>query len=215
MHVHLTHQDPHPLCSTSLVDPVEPGCPRPPKGHLFRSLQHLDNAASAERQAARRRRQQQSSAEILQTFLAYRLSDAAGKMALGIAIGDPLTLRHEPGNAFDAKAVAVEWKQQAIGYIPRSMAALLVEEVPEVATGLEAVVSGLATTSRRDAFRVQIAIPIARASRRLREAGAGESGAALPPNLPGAGERTALPGASAGAGERLEIGRCGRRLRAG
>ncbi len=43
--------------------------------------------------------------------------------------------------------------------------------MPEVAHGLEAVVSGMATTSRRDAFRLQISIPIPRASRRLRELG--------------------------------------------
>ena len=52
-----------------------------PRDNLFSRLQHLEQAASSERQAARQRRQQQSSAEILQTFLAYRLDDAAEKMA--------------------------------------------------------------------------------------------------------------------------------------
>jgi len=51
------------------------------------------------------------------------------------------------------------------------MAALIAREVPEAATGLEAVVTGLTTTSRRDAFRLQISIPIPKASRRLRELG--------------------------------------------
>ena len=142
-----------------------------PKDNLFRRLQHLDQAGSAERQVARRKRQQQSSGEILQTFLAYKLDHAAEKMALGIAIGDPLTLLHEPTNQWDSNAVKVFWKEQWIGYIPKDMAALIAAEVPEAATGLEAVVTGLTTTSRRDAFRLQISIPIPRASRRLRELG--------------------------------------------
>ncbi|MEA5474272.1 HIRAN domain-containing protein [Synechococcus sp. CCY9201] len=146
-----------------------------PKGNLFQRLQHLDDAGSAERQAARQRRQQQSSAEILQTFLAYRLEDAAEKMALGITIGDPLTLQHEPTNQWDPNAVKVFWREKWIGYIPKDMAALIAAEVPEARDGLEAVVTGLATTSRRDAFRLQIAIPIPRASRRLRELGVSSS----------------------------------------
>lgn len=140
-----------------------------PKGNLFRSLQHLNDASSRERQAARLRRQQQSSGEILQTFLAYRLADAAEKMALGIAIGDPLTLVHEPTNEWDPNAVKVFWKEQWIGYIPKDMAALIAAEVPEARTGLEAVVTALSTTSLRDAFRLQISIPLPKASRRLRE----------------------------------------------
>ncbi|NDG74233.1 MAG: hypothetical protein EBX49_02610 [Synechococcaceae bacterium WB8_1B_136] len=142
-----------------------------PKDNLFSRLQHLDQAASAERQAARRKRQQQSSGEILQTFLAYKLDHAAEKMALGIAIGDPLTLLHEPSNTYDSNAVQVLWREQAIGYLPTNMAALIAVEVPEAATGLEAVVTGLTTTSRRDAFRLQVSIPIPKASRRLRELG--------------------------------------------
>ncbi|MFZ9463484.1 MAG: HIRAN domain-containing protein [Vulcanococcus sp.] len=142
-----------------------------PRDNLFRRLQHLDQAATAERQAARRKRQQQSSGEILQTFLAYRLDDSAEKMGLGIAIGDPLTLLHEPSNQWDPNAVKVFWQDEWIGYIPKDMAALIAAEVPEAATGLDAVVTGLTTTSRRDAFRLQISIPIPRASRRLRELG--------------------------------------------
>jgi len=142
-----------------------------PKDNLFSRLQHLDQSTGAERQAARRKRSQQSSGEILQTFLAYKLDQAAEKMAMGIAIGDPLTLIHEPSNEYDANAVKVFWEEQWIGYIPKDMAALIVAEVPEAATGLEAVVTGLTTTSRRDAFRLQISIPIPRASRRLRDLG--------------------------------------------
>jgi hypothetical protein len=138
-----------------------------PKDNLF----SLDQAASAERQAARRRRQQQSTGEILQTFLAYKLDHATEKMGLGLAIGDSLTLLHEPTNEWDPNAVKVFWKEQWIGYIPKDMAALIAAEVPEAATGLEAVVTGLTTTSRRDAFRLQISIPIPKASRRLRELG--------------------------------------------
>jgi len=142
-----------------------------PKHDLFQRLQHLDQANSAERQAARQKRQQQSRGEILQTFLAYKLDHAAEKMALGIAIGDPLTLLHEPDNPWDANAVKVFWQEQWIGYLPKDMAALIAAEVPEVGPGLEAVVTGLTTTSQRDAFRLQISIPIAKASRRLRELG--------------------------------------------
>ena len=142
-----------------------------PKDNLFRRLQHLDQAGSAERLAARQRRQARNRVEILQTFLAYRLDQAAEKMALAIPIGDPLTLVHEPTNPWDPNAIKVFWRDDWIGYIPRDMAALIAAEVPEAATGLEAVVTGLTTTSRRDAFRVQIAIPIPRASRRLRELG--------------------------------------------
>ena len=141
------------------------------KDNLFRRLQHLDEAGSAERLAARRRRQERSRVEILQTFLAYRLDQAAEKMALAIPIGDPLTLVHEPTNQWDANAIKVFWREQWIGYIPKDMAALIAAEVPEATAGLEAVVTGLTTTSQRDAFRVQIAIPIPRASRRLRELG--------------------------------------------
>ena len=142
-----------------------------PKDSLLRRLQHLDQSGSSERQAARRKRSQQSSGEILQTFLAYKLDHAAEKMAMGIAIGDPLTLLHEPTNKWDPNAVKAFWKQEWIGYIPKDMAALIAAEVPEVGTGLEAVVTGLTTTSRRDAFRLQISIPIPKASRRLRELG--------------------------------------------
>ncbi|MFM7677015.1 MAG: HIRAN domain-containing protein [Synechococcus sp.] len=142
-----------------------------PKDNLFQRLQHLDESGSSERQAARRRRQQRSRGEILTTFLAYKLDHAAEKMALGIAIGDPLTLQHEPSNEWDPNAVKVFWKEQWIGYIPRDMATLIAAEVPDVSTGLAAVVSGMATTSRRDAFRLQISVPIASASRRLRELG--------------------------------------------
>ena len=142
-----------------------------PKDSLLRRLQHLDQSGSSERQAARRKRSQQSSGEILQTFLAYLLDDAAQKMGLGITIGDPLTLLHEPTNEYDPNAVKVFWKQEWIGYIPKDMAPLIVAEVPEVAAGLDAVVTGLSTTSRRDAFRLQISIPIPKASRRLRELG--------------------------------------------
>lgn len=142
-----------------------------PKDNLFRQLQHLDEAGSEERLAARRRRQERSRVEILQTFLAYRLDQAAEKMALAIPIGDPLTLVHEPTNQWDSNAIKVFWREQWIGYIPKDMAALIAAEVPEAAAGLEAVVTGLTTTSQRDAFRVQIAIPIPRASRRLRELG--------------------------------------------
>ena len=146
-----------------------------PKGNLFQRLQHLDEASSAERKAARQRRQQQSSGEILQTFLAYKLDHAAEKMGIGIAIGDALTLQHEPENEWDSNAVKVFWKEQWIGYIPKDMAALIAAEVPEAKTGLESVVTGLTTTTRRDAFRLQIAIPIPKASRRLRELGVSSS----------------------------------------
>jgi hypothetical protein len=143
----------------------------PPKGNLLRNLQQLEQGSSAERRAAQLKRQSQSSGEILQTFLAYLLADAASKMALGIAIGDPLLLKHEPSNEYDPNAVKVFWKDQWIGYLPKDMAALIVAEVPEAATGLEGVVTGLSTTSLRDAFRLQISIPLPRASHRLRELG--------------------------------------------
>ena len=142
-----------------------------PKGNLFRGLRDLEAAGTAERRAERQQRQQQNTGEILQTFLAYRLADAAVKMKLGIAIGDPLLLRHEPDNQWDTNAVKVFWQEQWIGYIPKDMAELIVAEVPDVATGLAAVVTGLSTTSRRDAFRLQISIPIEKASRRLKELG--------------------------------------------
>jgi hypothetical protein len=141
------------------------------RDNLLRRLQHLDESGSAERQAARQKRQEQSSGEILNTFLAYKLDHAAEKMALGLAIGDPLNLLHEPDNQWDPNAVKVFWREQWIGYLPKDMAALVAAEVPEAATGLEAVVTGLTTTSKRDAFRLQISIPIPKASRRLRELG--------------------------------------------
>ena len=146
-----------------------------PRDNLFSRLQHLDQAASAERHAARRKRQQKSRGEILQTFLAYKLDHVTEKMALGIAIGDSLTLLHEPTNKWDANAVKVFWKEEWIGYVPKDMAALIAEEVPEASAGLNAVVTGLTTTSRRDAFRLQMSIPVPKASRRLRELGIASS----------------------------------------
>jgi hypothetical protein len=147
----------------------------PPKGNLFRNLQQLESGGSAERKAAQLKRQSKSSGEILQTFLAYRLADATEKMALGIAIGDPLRLQHESTNEYDANAVKVFWKEEWIGYLPKGMAALIVAEVPEAATGLEGVVTGLSTTAQRDAFRLQISIPLTKASHRLRELGVSNS----------------------------------------
>jgi len=41
---------------------------------------------------------------------------------------------------------------------------LIVAEVPEVAEGMDTVVTGLTTTSRRDAFQLQISIPIPKAA---------------------------------------------------
>jgi hypothetical protein len=78
-----------------------------PEVNLFSRLQHLNQAASAERLAARRKRQQQSSGEILQTFLAYKLDHKTLKMGLGLAIRDPFTLLHEPTNPWDPNAVKV------------------------------------------------------------------------------------------------------------
>jgi hypothetical protein len=91
------------------------------KTDLFRQLQHLDESGSAERQAARLKRQKKSSGEILTTFLAYKLDYADDKMALGIAIGDPLTLQHEPDNQWDSNAVKVFWQEQWIGYLPKRL----------------------------------------------------------------------------------------------
>ena len=108
-----------------------------PKDNLFSRLQHVDQSDSPERRAARLRRQQQNNAEILQTFLAYKLDHATEKMGLGLAIGDSLTLLHEPSNQWDPNAVKVFWKEQWIGYIPKDMAALLVAEVQEVGEGLD------------------------------------------------------------------------------
>ena len=142
-----------------------------PKGSLFKSLEHLEASGSEERRRARQRRQTQSSGEILTTFLAYKLDHAAEKMELGIGIGDSVNLLHEPDNQWDPSAVKVFWREQWIGYLPKDMAALVAAEVPEAATGLEAVVTGLTTTSRRDAFRLQLSIPIPKASRRLRDLG--------------------------------------------
>ena len=35
-------------------------------------------------------------------------------------VGDPLVLRREPDNQFDANAVRVEWRGRMIGYLPRA-----------------------------------------------------------------------------------------------
>ena len=35
-------------------------------------------------------------------------------------VGDPLVLKREPNNPFDAKAVRVEWRGSQIGYAPRA-----------------------------------------------------------------------------------------------
>ncbi len=37
-----------------------------------------------------------------------------------LRVGDSLSLRREPGNAHDAKAIIVEWEGTKLGYLPRN-----------------------------------------------------------------------------------------------
>jgi hypothetical protein len=37
-----------------------------------------------------------------------------------ISAGDPVVLRREPSNPHDARAVAIFWKNEKLGYLPRS-----------------------------------------------------------------------------------------------
>jgi hypothetical protein len=43
----------------------------------------------------------------------------AGEAWPDMRAGDALTLVREPGNAFDANAVRVEWRGVKLGYVPR------------------------------------------------------------------------------------------------
>lgn len=139
-----------------------------PRGALFQHLADLEQAASRERQLARQRLHQKRSGEILTTYMAFPLQAARERMAEGMAIGDPVQLVHVTDNEHDANAIEVRWRGQWIGFIPRYLAALLVAEVPELASGVEAVITELATTTERDAFRLQLSIPIEQASEAVR-----------------------------------------------
>lgn len=139
-----------------------------PRGALFQHLADLEQAASRERQLTRQRLHQKRSGEILTTYMAFPLNAAKERMAEGMAIGDAVQLVHVTNNDYDANAIEVRWRDQWIGFIPRYLAALLVAEVPELATGVEAVITELATTTERDAFRLQLSIPIEQASEAVR-----------------------------------------------
>ena len=139
-----------------------------PRGALFQHLADLEQAASRERQLARQRLHQKRSGEILTTYMAFPLNAAQERMAEGMAIGDAVQLVHVTNNEYDANAIEVRWRDQWIGFVPRYLAALLVAEVPELATGVEAVITELATTTERDAFRLQLSIPIEQASEAVR-----------------------------------------------
>lgn len=139
-----------------------------PRGALFQHLADLEQAASRERQLARQRLHQKRSGEILTTYMAFPLKAAKERMGEGMAIGDAVQLVHVTDNEHDANAIEVRWRGQWIGFIPRYLAALLVAEVPELASGVEAVITELATTTERDAFRLQLSIPIERASDAVR-----------------------------------------------
>ena len=139
-----------------------------PRGALFQHLADLEQAASRERQLARQRLHQKRSGEILTTYMAFPLNAASQRMGEGMAIGDAVQLVHAPENPHDGNAIEVRWRGQWIGFIPRYLAALLVAEVPELATGVEAVITELATTTERDAFRLQLSIPIEHASEAVR-----------------------------------------------
>jgi hypothetical protein len=85
--------------------------------------------------------------------MAFPLKAAKERMGEGMAIGDAVQLVHVTDNEHDANAIEVRWRGQWIGFIPRDLAALLVTEVPELASGVEAVITELATTTERDAVR--------------------------------------------------------------
>lgn len=139
-----------------------------PHGGLFQHLADLDKAASRERKLARQRLQQKQGGEILTTCMAFPLHEAQERLERGMAIGDAVELCHVHTNQNDANAIEVRWRQQVIGHIPRELAAVLVREMPDLESGVAAVITELATTTQRDAFRLQLSIPIERASRSLR-----------------------------------------------
>lgn len=139
-----------------------------PRGALFQHLADLEQAASRERQLARQRLHQKRSGEILTTYMAFPLKDAQQRMAEGMAIGDAVQLVHVTDNPYDANAIEVRWRERWIGFIPRHLAALMVTEVPQLSSGVEAVITELATTTERDAFRLQLSIPIEQASEAVR-----------------------------------------------
>ena len=59
--------------------------------------------------------------EILQTSPLAGFQHYAGAALFPLMnVGDRLTLRREPGNPYDAKAVRVEWYGTQIGYAPRA-----------------------------------------------------------------------------------------------
>ncbi|MDP2431241.1 MAG: HIRAN domain-containing protein [Pseudomonadota bacterium] len=59
--------------------------------------------------------------EILQVSPLAGFQHHAGAALFALMnVGDRLTLRREPGNPYDAKAVRVEWHGTQIGYAPRA-----------------------------------------------------------------------------------------------
>ena len=60
----------------------------------------------------------------------------------GMRVGDALRLEREPDNAYDARAVRVEWRGHKLGYVPRTQNAALAWAMDSGAT-LNARVSRL------------------------------------------------------------------------
>lgn len=60
----------------------------------------------------------------------------------GMRVGDALRLAREPDNAYDARAVRVEWRGHKLGYVPRAQNAALAWAMDSGAT-LNARVSRL------------------------------------------------------------------------
>ena len=60
----------------------------------------------------------------------------------GMRVGDALRLEREPDNAYDARAVRVEWRGHKLGYVPRTQNAVLAWAMDSGAT-LNARVSRL------------------------------------------------------------------------
>lgn len=64
-------------------------------------------------------RQQQNSILIQQSPVAGFQYHRGGKVWPYLRVKAPLTLRREPANLYDERAVAVYWRREKLGYLPR------------------------------------------------------------------------------------------------
>lgn len=104
---------------------------------LFAGVHTLPSVAGKEGAQARRVLIQRSPLAGFQYYAGPALRGA-------FSSGQPLTLQREPQNSHDKRAVAVYWREQKVGYLPRRENKI-VSEMMDRRERLEAKITGLGT----------------------------------------------------------------------